>query len=103
MTAAAKRRGSPAARVVSVPIRGWRVVSTRLPSQCRFHPSCSAYALEALERHGAARGTILAVRRIGRCHPWNLGGLDPVPEPRPRGRHTNVRSPDTAEPWAETV
>jgi putative membrane protein insertion efficiency factor len=87
------------ARILAVPIHGWRVFSTRMPSRCRFHPSCSAYALEALERHGALRGTWLAVRRIGRCHPWHPGGLDPVPEPRPRGRATNVRS----QPPAPTV
>ena len=47
--------------------------------QCRFTPSCSNYALEAVERHGAARGTWLAVRRVLRCHPWHPGGFDPVP------------------------
>ena len=67
-------------------------LSTRLPSRCRFHPSCSAYALEALERHGAARGSWLAVRRIGRCHPWHPGGLDPVPP----AHEPNVRSPREA-------
>jgi uncharacterized protein len=80
------------ARVLSVPIRGWRVLSTRMPPRCRFHPSCSAYALEALERHGAARGSWLAIRRIGRCHPWHPGGLDPVPP----AREPNVRSPREA-------
>lgn len=83
-------RPSVPARVVALPVRGWRVLSTRMTPRCRFHPSCSAYALEALERHGAARGTWLAVKRVGRCHPWNPGGLDPVPERRP---DTNVRSP----------
>ena len=54
-----------------------------LPS-CRYTPTCSGYALEALERHGAARGSWLAVRRICRCHPWGGQGYDPVPDPEPR-------------------
>ncbi len=67
------------ARLLMLPIRGWRLVSVHLTPRCRFHPSCSAYALEALERHGALRGTSLAMRRLARCHPWGGGGLDPVP------------------------
>jgi uncharacterized protein len=81
-------RPTLAARIVALPIRGWRVISTRLPSRCRFHPSCSAYALEALSVHGAGRGTWLAARRIGRCHPWHPGGLDPVPQPSRRSANT---------------
>jgi putative membrane protein insertion efficiency factor len=50
-----------------------------LPSSCRFHPSCSAYADEALARHGAFRGGWLAARRLCRCGPWHPGGYDPVP------------------------
>lgn len=49
---------------------------------CRFHPTCSSYALTAIERHGAWRGSYLAIRRLLRCHPWHPGGLDPVPEKR---------------------
>ena len=49
---------------------------------CRFHPSCSADTLEALETHGSLRGSLLSLRRIGKCHPWGDGGFDPVPELR---------------------
>lgn len=54
-------------------------ISPMLGRSCRFHPSCSEYAIEALERHGPVKGLILAVRRVGRCHPWHPGGYDPVP------------------------
>ena len=54
-------------------------ISPWLGANCRFEPSCSAYAMEALRVHGAFRGSVLTVRRIGRCHPWGGSGYDPVP------------------------
>ena len=70
---------SPPARVLVVAIRGYRFLGRGRPSPCRYWPTCSAYALEAVAVHGAARGSWLAARRIGRCHPWGGHGVDPVP------------------------
>lgn len=68
------------ARALALPIRVYQLARAHRPSPCRYHPTCSSYALEALERHGARRGAWMAARRIGRCHPWGGAGPDPVPE-----------------------
>jgi hypothetical protein len=61
-------------------VRAYQVgISPLLPPSCRYYPSCSAYAIEALEKYGALRGGWLAVRRLSRCHPFRPGGFDPVP------------------------
>jgi putative membrane protein insertion efficiency factor len=64
-----------------LPVQVYRyAISPMMASHCRYYPSCSAYAEEALARHGAAKGLYLATHRLLRCHPWSDGGLDPVPE-----------------------
>jgi putative membrane protein insertion efficiency factor len=66
--------------VLKVLIRGYQlVISPLIGPRCRFYPSCSHYAIEAIETHGALRGVWLTIKRISRCHPWHEGGFDPVP------------------------
>lgn len=72
---------SPLAHLVALPVRAYRLLfSPWVGHGCRFQPTCSAYSLEALEKHGAFKGTYLTLRRIGRCHPLGGSGYDPVPE-----------------------
>jgi|GEM_PF-271261 putative membrane protein insertion efficiency factor len=74
-------------RMISTPLIGIirlykRWLSPMLPNACRFQPTCSSYAIEALQVHGALRGSVMALKRIGRCHPLHPGGYDPVPKRR---------------------
>jgi len=71
---------TPLARLLALPIQAYRLVlSPWIGHNCRYQPTCSCYALEALERHGAARGSYLAVRRLASCNPFGGSGYDPVP------------------------
>lgn len=73
------------------------VISPLLAPSCRYYPSCSAYAVQALQTHGAIRGTWLAGRRLLRCHPWSPGGVDHVPPPRrSRAEHPSTLQPASA-------
>lgn len=70
-------------RVATAPIRAYRkYLSPFLPRSCRFSPTCSAYAIKAIQRYGVGRGGWLALKRLSRCHPWHPGGFDPVPKRR---------------------
>jgi uncharacterized protein len=84
-------RPSVIVRLLMLPLRGYRkFLSPLFAPVCRYQPSCSTYALQALQIHGALRGTWLAVRRIARCHPFHPGGYDPVP---PRTDEIDVQPP----------
>lgn len=80
----ADTRRSPVAVLLSWLIRLYQATGIVRTPRCRFHPSCSSYALQAITTHGAVRGTWLAGRRLLRCHPWNPGGVDHVPPRNPR-------------------
>lgn len=83
------------ARLLIALVKGYRyALSPWLGSACRFTPSCSAYALQALQDHGAAQGSYLTLRRLLRCHPWCDGGPDPVPQVLPRGLQRLAPRPD---------
>ena len=64
--------------IATVPVGYHKILSPALPCACRFYPSCSVYASEAIRRHGVLKGGLLGLRRLGRCHPWSRGGYDPV-------------------------
>lgn len=98
-----RRRPGPVARVLLVPINFYRRwISPALPPTCRFEPSCSAYAVEALTTHGALRGTWLTVYRLARCAPWGRAGYDPVPPRRGQPRHSDLRHQDADTDGSET-
>jgi len=87
-------------RVATLPIRVYQLaISPLLPPSCRYHPTCSAYAVEAFERHGLLRGAWLTLWRLARCHPWGGSGYDPVPAPL--SRHVNDERTDAGRPDAE--
>jgi putative membrane protein insertion efficiency factor len=72
---------TPLAKLMSLPVKAYRLTfSSYVGHGCRYHPTCSAYALEALEKHGGVKGGYLAAHRICRCHPWGGSGIDNVPE-----------------------
>ena len=74
---------TPLAYLFALPVRAYRLVlSPWVGMSCRYHPTCSAYALEALREHGGLKGAYLTLRRIGRCHPWGGSGIDNVPTKR---------------------
>ena len=71
---------TPLAYIAALPVRAYRLIfSPWVGHNCRYQPTCSAYALEALEKHGGIKGSYLTIRRILRCHPWGSMGYDPVP------------------------
>jgi len=91
VTGPAPRPTSLGGRVLAAAVIAYRRwISPALPARCRFYPSCSAYALEALTVHGAVRGTGLTIWRLLRCHPFHPGGHDPVPPARRRSAGTDL-------------
>lgn len=75
-----EKRPGPVTRVLLMLLAAYRATAPIRAPRCRFHPSCSTYAVTAVRSRGALRGSWLAVRRLSRCHPWNPGGVDYVPE-----------------------
>jgi len=81
---------SLAAKLAKAPIYGYRrFISPLKPPTCRFYPTCSAYGLEAIDKHGVLAGSWLTIKRICKCHPFHPGGIDYVPEPKTKQGHNN--------------
>ncbi len=81
---------SPLAKIFRLAIRAYqRLVSPFFPASCRYQPTCSQYAAEAIQLHGGLKGSWLALKRIGRCHPWGGSGFDPVPKAQKSNRTGN--------------
>ena len=92
---------SPASAVLRFLIRGYQLLLSPIvpPNSCRFLPSCSAYGMEAVQKHGAVMGTWLIVKRLARCHPWGGSGYDPVPEtPHFWGNHSHPHGSGCCRP-----
>lgn len=90
---------SPLAMLLSLPVRFYRrVISPLKPPTCRFHPTCSSYALEALRAHGAFKGSWLTLRRLCRCHPFCEAGYDPVPDRSGRTTAERANQAEQIEP-----
>lgn len=101
MNVEARPRGI--AWVLDQVIRGYQAIAAGRPSPCRYVPSCSTYAREALAVHGAVRGSWYAARRLGRCHPWGRHGYDPVPGTEPASGAVADGAPPSSPPPRRTA
>ncbi len=93
MSDVVESKPSPAARALMASVRVYqKVLSPAMGGNCRYYPSCSEYGYDAIRLHGAGRGSLMAVKRIGRCQPFHEGGYDPVPEPGQDSNDNNTNA-----------